>query len=85
MPKALRSPLKKTGTSATIFMPLATPRMKQLSVQRHGGSAVDIHLIGNSYDEASSAALAYSRENKRTYIHAYDDLAVMGRARHTCG
>lgn len=68
---------QKIGTSATIFMPRATPRMKRLSVQRHGGSAVDIHLIGNSYDEASSAALKYSKENKRTYIHAYDDLAVM--------
>ena len=68
---------QKVGTSATIFMPRATPRMKQLAVKQHGGSRVEIRLTGNSYDDASAAAHAYARENKLVYIHAYDDLAVM--------
>ncbi|MFQ3224555.1 MAG: threonine dehydratase [Lentimonas sp.] len=68
---------KKLGTHATIFMPLATPRMKQVAVKQHGGSKVDIRLTGDTYDAASAAAHAYAKEHAVTYIHAYDDLAVM--------
>ncbi len=68
---------KKLGTQATIFMPLATPRMKQVAVKQHGGSNVEIRLIGDTYDAASSAAHAYAKEHRVTYIHAYDDIAVM--------
>lgn len=68
---------KHLGTQATIFMPLATPRMKQVAVQQHGGSHVTIRLHGDTYDAASAAAHAYAKEEQLTYIHAYDDLAVM--------
>lgn len=68
---------KKLGTHATIFMPLATPRMKQVAVKQHGGSDVEIRLTGDTYDAASAAAHAYAKQQNLTYIHAYDDLAVM--------
>ena len=68
---------KKLGTKAAIFMPLATPRMKQIAVNKHGGKHVEIHLVGDSYDAASAAAHAYAAEQNKTYIHAYDDIAVM--------
>jgi threonine dehydratase len=69
---------KHLGTQATIFMPLATPRMKQVAVQQHGGTHVKIRLQGDTYDAASAAAHAYASEQQLRYIHAYDDLAVMG-------
>lgn len=68
---------KKLDTQATIFMPLATPRMKQVAVKKHGGDNVEIRLTGDSYDAASNAAHAYAKEQNLSYIHAYDDLAVM--------
>ncbi|MGB0415446.1 MAG: pyridoxal-phosphate dependent enzyme [Coraliomargarita sp.] len=68
---------RKLGTRATIFMPLATPRMKQVAVKKHGGEQVEIQLVGDSYDAASSAAHAMAKQQCRTYIHAYDDMAVM--------
>lgn len=68
---------RKLGTRATIFMPLATPRMKQVAVTKHGGKQVEIQLIGDSYDAASNAANELAENEGRTYIHAYDDLAVM--------
>lgn len=68
---------KHLGTQATIFMPLATPRMKQVAVKRHGGDHVEIRLVGDTYDAASSAAKTCANDEARTYIHAYDDLAVM--------
>ena len=67
----------KLGTRAVIFMPLSTPRMKQIAVKQHGGDAVEIRLVGDTYDVASTAAHACAAEHGQTYIHAYDDLAVM--------
>jgi threonine dehydratase len=68
---------RQLGTQATIFMPMATPRMKQLAVQQHGGTHVTIRLHGDTYDAASAAAHAYAKAQHLSYIHAYDDLAVM--------
>ena len=68
---------QKLHIQATIFMPLATPRMKQVAVKQHGGSHVEIRLTGDTYDAASSAAHAYAKQHDLTYIHAYDDIAVM--------
>jgi threonine dehydratase len=68
---------KKLGTQAIIFMPLATPKMKQIAVKKHGSSNVEIRLTGDTYDAASAAAHGHASELGLTYIHAYDDLAVM--------
>jgi len=66
------------GCRAVIFMPRSTPDMKQREVLRHGSDAVDIRLIGDTYDEAAAAARAFERESGAVFIHPYDDLAVMG-------
>ncbi|MDQ8206820.1 threonine ammonia-lyase, biosynthetic [Coraliomargarita sp. SDUM461003] len=68
---------RKLGCHAIIYMPLSTPRMKQVAVQRHGGDCVTIRLHGDSYDSASAAAHECAAQDGLTYIHAYDDLAVM--------
>jgi threonine dehydratase len=68
---------RKLGTHAIIYMPLATPRMKQVAVKRHGGDQVEIRLHGDSYDSASAAAHECAATEGLTYIHAYDDLVVM--------
>lgn len=68
---------RKLGTRAIIYMPLSTPRMKQIAVRRHGGEQVEIRLHGDTYDQASAAAHEIAQANGLTYIHAYDDLAVM--------
>lgn len=66
------------GTKARIYMPRSTPLMKQKAVARHGGEAVEIILTGDSYDAASAAARADAATSGCVYVHAYDDLAVMG-------
>lgn len=68
----------KLGTHAIVYMPKSTPRMKQRAVRAFGGSDVEIRLAGDTYDVASAAAHACAGETGRTYIHAYDDLVVMG-------
>ncbi|MBI2432966.1 MAG: pyridoxal-phosphate dependent enzyme, partial [Candidatus Hydrogenedentes bacterium] len=66
------------GVLATIYMPISTPRLKQQSVRLHGGEAVEVVLVGDTYDAAAAEALTYSRESGSVYVHAYDDLGTMG-------
>jgi len=65
------------GIPARIYMPRSTPRVKQTAVRNHGGDLVEIHLAGDSYDEAVAAARADEAASGAIYIHAYDDLHVM--------
>ena len=64
-------------THADVFMPRSTPLMKQEAVKSIGGDAVHVRLEGDSYDDASRAAKAFSEQEEKTFIHPYDDLAVM--------
>lgn len=68
---------RKLGLQAKIFMPLAAPMMKQKAVQRHGGSHVELILIGDTYNEAGDAAKNYVKETGYTYIHPFDDIYTM--------
>ncbi len=65
------------GITARIYMPRSTPKVKQNAVLHHGGGQVEIHLSGDSYDEAVAAARADEAESGAVYVHAYDDLKVM--------
>jgi threonine dehydratase len=68
---------RKLGIRARIYMPRSTPKVKQAAVRHHGGEWVEIHLSGDSYDEAVAAARADEVTSRAVYIHAYDDLKVM--------
>lgn len=65
-------------THATIFMPLATPRMKQDAVKKHGEAHVEIRLVGDTFSEALGAAIEEQERSGKTFVHAYDDIQVMG-------
>ncbi|MBC8127969.1 MAG: pyridoxal-phosphate dependent enzyme [Gloeobacteraceae cyanobacterium ES-bin-144] len=65
------------GIRARIYMPRSTPKVKQAAVRLHGGDMVEIHLSGDTYDEAVQAARMDEAETSALYIHAYDDLQVM--------
>jgi threonine dehydratase len=67
----------KLGIKARIYMPRSTPKVKQAAVMHHGGNFVEIHLSGDSYDDAVQAARKDEAETGAIYIHAYDDLLVM--------
>lgn len=68
---------RKLGTRASIYMPLSTPVMKQRAVRLHGGDAVEVILLGDTYDAAAEAAKVAAFEEERVFIHPYDDLATM--------
>jgi threonine dehydratase len=59
---------------AQIVMPLATPLVK-VAATRDFGAEVILH--GANYDEAYEEALRRCREDGLTFIHPFDDLAVI--------
>ncbi len=69
---------KKLGAFAKIYMPLSTPRMKINAVRSFGGDAVEIQLIGDTYDEAYTAAKEESLAQDSIFVHPYDDIKTMG-------
>ena len=64
----------RSGVDATIVMPKHAPISKVEATERYGGRAV---LHGADYDEAQAKAREIEREKDRTYVHAFDDDAVM--------
>ncbi len=64
----------RSGVDATIVMPKHAPISKVEATERYGGRAV---LHGADYDEAQAKAREIEREEGRTYVHAFDDDAVM--------
>lgn len=69
---------RQLGVRTRVYMPTATPGMKQRAVARHGGDLAEVILTGDTYNEAAAAARAFCEESGRTFIHPYDDLLVMG-------
>ena len=69
---------KSLACRAVIFMPRATPEVKQSEVLRLGGDSVEIRLVGDTYDVAGIAAREFCESTGGVYIHPYDDVVVMG-------
>lgn len=62
---------------AAIYMPTTTPRQKIEQVKMFGGSYVEVALTGDTFDAANAAAVAYAKENGKTFIPPFDDPQVI--------
>lgn len=65
---------QRLGIAATIVMPARTPLIKVTAVKSHGAEVV---LHGANYDDAYEKALEIQRERKLTFIHPFDDPAII--------
>src|SRR6202162_5414055 len=64
----------KRGIRAQICMPLTTPLVKVSSTRGYGAEVI---LAGANYDEACEEAVRRSRQFGLTFIHPFDDEAVI--------
>ena len=64
----------KRGIKAQICMPLTTPLVKVSATRGYGAEVI---LAGANYDEACEEALRRSKEYGLTFIHPFDDEAVI--------
>jgi threonine dehydratase len=62
------------GIRARIVMPLPTPLIKVSATRGYGA---DVVLHGSNYDEAYDEALRLSAQDQLTFVHAFDDDAVI--------
>ena len=62
------------GVAATIFMPVTTPPIKVRAVEARGGTT---RLVGDTYDDACAAAIAFAEETGAVFIHPFDEIDVI--------
>jgi threonine dehydratase len=65
---------QRLGLRAVIVMPRFTPGVK---VERTRSFGAEIVLHGDTLDEARSHALALAAERRLTFVHPYDDEAIV--------
>ena len=65
------------GVQGRIYLPHNTPRQKRDRINAVGGDAVEIVVIGDTYDEAAYAALDHARNSGATLVPAFDDPATI--------
>ncbi|MGH9434355.1 MAG: threonine ammonia-lyase [Terriglobia bacterium] len=64
----------KRGIAAHIVMPLATPLVKVVATRNYGAQVI---LHGANYDEACDEAFRLREEHGYTFVHPFDDPAVI--------
>jgi hypothetical protein len=61
-------------TKADLFVQANAAPAKIAKLRQYN---VNLHLIGNLFDEAQAAAFEFAKKNGATYVSAYDDLDVI--------
>src|SRR5690242_18756683 len=57
-----------------VFLPRTTPRQKRDRIAHLGGGAVEVVVVGDTYDEAAAAAYDHAATTGATLVPAFDDL-----------
>lgn len=62
------------GIPAIIFMPIFTPPLKVIATKSYGA---EVRLSGESYDDTYREAIAYATEEKKVFIHPFNDEMII--------
>jgi threonine dehydratase len=65
---------RELGIKATVFMPQDAPMTKVEATRNYGAETV---LSGSGFDDALAAATARADETGATFVHAFEDVAVI--------
>lgn len=68
---------RKMQVKGAIFMPTTTPAQKVKQVRLFGQDWIEIHLVGDTYDDAYYASKEYQTLNNAVFVHPFDDLQVI--------
>ena len=68
---------KLLGIHGVIFMPAPTPRQKIEQVKMFGEDAIEIVLVGDTFDDAYNAAIEEGKRMNRTFVHPFNDEKVI--------
>ncbi len=67
----------KLGIQGTIFMPSPTPKQKVQQVAMFGADAIQIELVGDTFDDAYEAAIAECERLQKVFVHPFNDEKVI--------
>ncbi|MGE7776966.1 threonine ammonia-lyase [Chitinophaga sp. NPDC101104] len=68
---------RRLNVKGVVFMPIITPKQKVNQVKMHGGENIEIRLVGDTFDDCSAEAQAFTREHKMTFIPPFDDPRIV--------
>ncbi|TYP72182.1 threonine ammonia-lyase IlvA [Aquimarina intermedia] len=57
----------------TIYMPSVTPKQKVEQTEMFGGEFVNVVLAGDTFDDASKAAVKLCKQKNKVFVHPFDD------------
>lgn len=63
---------RQLGIEGRIYVPNATPKQKRDRIAYHGRDAVEIVVVGDSFDEAAAAARADAQRTGATMVEPFD-------------
>lgn len=65
------------GIHGTIYLPSSTPRQKRERIATIGGPWISMQFVDGTFDDTQAVALNAAQRSWKTYIHPYDDPAVI--------
>jgi threonine dehydratase len=65
------------GVKGVIFMPVTTPQQKIMKTRMFGGNQVEIHLVGDYFDDTLAAAQAWCDQQGGHFLSPFDDADVI--------
>jgi len=65
------------GVKGRVYLPRTTPRQKRERIAWLGGAAVEVQLVGDTYDEALAACIADSAQTGALVVPAFDAEATI--------
>lgn len=65
------------GVKGVIFMPVTTPQQKILKTRMFGGEQIEIHLVGDYFDDTLAAAQAWCDQQGGHFLSPFDDADVI--------
>ena len=65
------------GVHGRVYVPRTTPRQKRDRIALLGGDLVEVHVVGDTYDEAAAQARADSAQTGAELVPAFDDLRTI--------
>jgi len=68
---------KKLGIHGVVFMPIITPSQKITQTKMFGEGAIEIKLVGDSFDDCAIAAKKFTADNQMTFIPPFDDIRII--------
>lgn len=68
---------RRLNVKGVVFMPIVTPNQKVNQVKMFGGDNIEIRLTGDTFDDCSAVAQAYTIEHGMTFIPPFDDPKII--------